>query len=94
VLTLVDTDEPGFYRVAVTVETNGSPAVHGAFPVNVDPAESDLKHLEPARMAALAAGAGGTVAMKAARRRVELWHALGVGLLLLLLGEALLLRRK
>jgi hypothetical protein len=38
--------------------------------------------------------AEGDVRVEAPRRRVELWHALGAGLLLLLLGEALLLRRK
>jgi hypothetical protein len=38
--------------------------------------------------------AGATATAKAPRRRVELWHALGAALLLLLLGEAVLLRRK
>ena len=34
------------------------------------------------------------LAAAAPKRRVELWHTLGAALLILLLGEALLLRRK
>ena len=59
----------------------------------VDPGESDLACIPPDRLARLSAGAGAKT-VQAPRRRVELWHAMGAGLLLLLLGEALLLRRK
>jgi hypothetical protein len=88
------TDAPGIYRVAAA----GSDGVmrrrpEGTFVVNVDPAESDPTPIDPARLRQLALGGGGVVAAPP-KRRVELWHALGAALLLLLLGEALLLRRK
>ena len=65
--------------------------------VNIDPSESDLQLAPASRLAALqrpllqneASPTG-----KNPRRRVELWHALGWALILLLLGEALLLRQK
>jgi Aerotolerance regulator N-terminal/von Willebrand factor type A domain len=89
-----DTDEPGLYRVAAAGADGALRArPQASFVVNVDPAESDLARIAPDRLAQLSVGAGGK-SVAAPRRRVELWHAMGAGLLLLLLGEALLLRRK
>jgi hypothetical protein len=89
-----ETDAPGVYRVTVAGRDGIlRPRPQATFVVNLDPAESDLLRITPERLAQLQAG-GGARAVKAPRRRVELWHALGAGLLLLLLGEAVLLRRK
>ncbi len=67
------------------------------FVVNVDAAESDLQLAPASRLAALQrplitsdTSPGG----KNPKRRVELWHAMGWMLLLILLGESLLLRQK
>jgi hypothetical protein len=88
------TDEPGIYKVAVAgADGVLRPRREASFVVNVDAGESDPTKIAPTRLAALAAG-GGAHAAEPPKRRVELWHALGAGLLLLLLGEALLLRRK
>jgi hypothetical protein len=97
-LSFGETREPGFYRVATAGETGvlkPRPSEH--FVVNIDPIESDLQLAPASRLAALQrplitqeASAGG----KNPRRRVELWHALGWVLLVILLGEALLLRQK
>jgi len=89
------TDEPGIYRVA-SAGRDGvmRPRRDATFVVNVDAAESDLTPIDPARLKELAAGGGAKVASAAPKRRVELWHTLGAALLILLLGEALLLRRK
>lgn len=88
------TDEPGIYRVAAAGRDGVlRPRQDATFVVNVDAAESDPTPIDPARLQQLAVG-GGAKITAAPRRRVELWHALGAALLLLLLGEALLLRRK
>jgi hypothetical protein len=93
-LTFTATDAPGIYRLSAAGHDG---VMHrrpeGTFVVNVDPAESDPTPIDPARLRQLALGGGG-VAAAPPKRRVELWHALGAALLLLLLGEALLLRRK
>jgi hypothetical protein len=89
------TDEPGIYRVAAAGRDNQvRPRRDATFVVNIDAAESDPTPIDPARLKQLAAGGGAKVAGVAPKRRIELWHALGATLLLLLLGEALLLRRK
>ncbi|HEX9104231.1 MAG TPA: VWA domain-containing protein, partial [Polyangia bacterium] len=89
------TDEPGIYRVA-TAGRDGvmRPRRDATFVVNVDAAESDPTPIDAARLKQLAAGGGAKLAAAAPKRRVELWHTLGAALLVLLLGEALLLRRK
>ncbi len=89
------TDEPGIYRVA-SAGRDGvlRPRRDATFVVNIDGAESDPTPIDPTRLKQLAVGGGAKVAGAAPKRRVELWHALGAALLLLLLGEALLLRRK
>ncbi len=94
-LGFAETDEPGVYRVAVAGADRETPKPRpqATFVVNLDAGESDVARIAPDRLAQLAAGAGAK-SVKAPRRRVELWHAMGAGLLLLLLGEALLLRRK
>ena len=90
-LAFADTDVPGIYKVAIEgADGVLRPRREASFVVNVDAEESDPTRIAPARLAALAAGGGARVA-EAPKRRVELWHALGAGLLLLLLGEALLL---
>ena len=53
-----------------------------------------LTPIDPVRLKQLAAGGGAKLAASVPKRRVELWHTLGAALLILLLGEALLLRRK
>ena len=97
-LQFAETREPGFYRVATAGDTGilrPRPTEH--FVVNVDAAESDLQLAPASRLAALQrplitsdTSPGG----KNPKRRVELWHAMGWMLLLILLGESLLLRQK
>ena len=88
------TDAPGIYRVAAAGRDGVMrPRRDATFAVNVDAAESDPTKVDGARLKQLAVGGGAKVAA-APRRRVELWHSLGALLLLLLLGEALLLRQK
>jgi uncharacterized membrane protein len=89
------TDEPGIYRVA-SAGRDGvmRPRRDATFVVNVDAAESDLTPIDALRLKQLAAGGGAKLAASVPKRRVELWHTLGAALLILLLGEALLLRRK
>jgi hypothetical protein len=91
-----ETDEPGVYRVAVAGSDGVlRPRPQATFAVNLDAAESDLERITPARLSALSTGGGASVAgQKPPKRRVELWHAVGAALLLLLFAEALLLRRK
>lgn len=94
-LTFDATDEPGIYRVAAAGRDGVlRPRGDATFVVNVDAAESDLRPIDHARLDELAAGGGAKLAASRPKRRVELWHALGAALLVLLLGEALLLRRK
>lgn len=90
-----DTEEPGLYRVAAAGE--GSvlrPRPVEFFAVNVDPVESDLRRAAAARIEGLSRPVQRGGEHSVPLRRVELWHLLGALLLLLLLGEALLLREK
>lgn len=88
------TDEPGIYHVAAAGRDGVlRPRRDATFVVNVDAAESDTTPIAAARIRQLEVGAGAHPTA-VPRRRVELWHALGAALLVLLLGEALLLRRK
>jgi hypothetical protein len=95
-LTFTETNEPGVYRVAVAKKGQSAmlPRTSATFVVNVEPAESDLTRIGPERLAQLTTGGASGKGSQAPRRRVELWHAMGAGLLLLLLVEAVLLRRK
>jgi hypothetical protein len=91
-LTFTETDEPGFYRVrAARGDGTISERPDAAFVVHLDPRESD-----PARLAddkrpdrARAPLAAGT----APRRRLELWHAVGVAAIAFVLLESLLTLR-
>jgi hypothetical protein len=98
-LGFTDTDEPGLYHVAVAGEGGGlRPRPSEFFAVNVDPGESDRRRAPPARIEALSrllpSSSAGPSGDGLPRRRIELWHAIGAVILLLLLGEALLLREK
>ncbi len=100
-LGFTDTDEPGLYRVAAanqSVEGGGlRPRPAEFFAVNVDPGESDLRRAATTRIQALSRPLSSSSfgdGSPQAKRRVELWHAIGALLILLLLGEALLLREK
>jgi hypothetical protein len=90
-----ETEEPGVYRVSVAgADGVMKPRPSASFVVTLDPAESDPAPLAPSRLLALKTGGGAPAGARPLKRRVELWHALGAALLLLLLGEAILLRRK
>ncbi len=97
-LSFTETREPGFYRVATAGDTGvlkARPSEH--FAVNLDAAESDLQLAPASRLAALQRPLlqnDVSPSGKNPKRKVELWHALGWLLLVLLLGEALLLRQK
>lgn len=103
VLTYLDTIEPGLYRVATGSDTALlRPRASEYFVVNIDPAETDLQAAPPQRVQQLTrplldrapADPAGQSGASAPRRRVELWHTLGALLLILLVGEALLLRQR
>ena len=97
-LSFTETREPGFYRVATAGDTGvlkARPIEH--FAVNLDAAESDLQLAPASRLAALQRPLlqnDVSPSGKNPKRKVELWHALGWLLLVLLLGESLLLRQK
>ncbi|HEY0195386.1 MAG TPA: hypothetical protein VGC42_29930, partial [Kofleriaceae bacterium] len=86
------TDRPGVYRVIGTDQTGST---HDrdelAFVVNVDAHGSDLT-AAPAQ-ALPPSGTGTGEAPADSERRIELWHALGAAVLLLLLAEGLLIQR-
>jgi len=95
-LAFAETDEPGIYRVAaggggVAGRVAARPAA--AFAVDVDPSESDLRAVEPARLRGADARRGDGRA-RAPRRRVELWHGIGAALLALLFVEGALAARR
>lgn len=87
-----DTDRPGFYRVWVmdaSGESRRRP--ESEFAVNLDPRGSDLAPVPPERLPA-----GDAARVRAPvehERRVELWHVIAAGLLLLLVVESLLVLR-
>jgi hypothetical protein len=87
------TDYPGFYRVVTTDRKDDTrPRPESDFAANLDPRGSDL---HPAAASALPTSghAGIAKASTTHKRRVELWHALAVGLLMLLLIESVLVLR-
>ncbi len=97
ILSFGDTLESGFYRVAAASDAGTwRPRPAEFFVVNIDPAESDLRHVQPALVQALERplSRADYDGAPAPRRRVEMWHYIGLLLLLLLIGEALLLRSK
>jgi hypothetical protein len=83
----VPADLPGFYYLS----GGGSvlrPLERESFVANVDPKESDLR-----KVTAAVAGKAAAVAAVRAKQRIELWHGVGIALLLLLLGESFIIRR-
>jgi len=86
------TEVPGFYSVAATDDSGKKvQRPESTFAVNLDPAVSDLSRLPESR---LPTGGHGSTAQGGERhRRVELWHALGAALLLLLGLEGLIVLR-
>ena len=61
------------------------------FAVNLDPRGSDLTRIDDAALPK--SGSGAVTTGSANRHRVELWHAVAAGLLLLLLLESILIQR-
>ncbi|MGE0869367.1 MAG: BatA domain-containing protein [Kofleriaceae bacterium] len=86
------TARPGVYRVIGTDRTGATRERDDlAFAVNVDARGSDLTAAPPSALPPSGTGTAGDPADHT--RRVELWHALAVALLLLLLAEGLLVQR-
>jgi hypothetical protein len=92
-VTFTETDEPGLYHVRAS-RTDGTVAERPeeTFVVNLDDGESDPAMLpedrRPDRGAAQAEGAGTPM------RRLELWHGLGVAVIVFVLFESLLTLRR
>jgi hypothetical protein len=83
------TERPGVYQVLGTDADGATRELDElGFAVNVDPRGSDLAPAAPSMLPASGTGEGGEDAPT--ERRVELWHAVAAGLLLLLLIESLL----
>jgi hypothetical protein len=87
-----EVDEPGFYRVR-TARTDGSVSDRpdAAFVATLDARESDPARLPDDKRPDRAAPDHG--AAPVARRRLELWHALGAAAIVLVLLESLLTLR-
>jgi hypothetical protein len=84
----IPVEQPGFYNLSASGQGGTlHPLERERFAANVDPKESDLRRSGPGGKSA-APG----LAVRA-KQRVELWHGVGVLLLLLLLGESFLVRR-
>jgi hypothetical protein len=92
-VTFTETDEPGLYRVRAS-QNDGKAAERAteSFVVNLDPAESDPARLpddkRPDR------GHAGAAEGAAPKRRLELWHGLGVVVIVCVLAESLLTLRR
>lgn len=86
------TEGPGLYRVIGT-DAAGAPRDRDelAFAVNLDARGSDLTRIDDASLPKSGTGTGGPAAE--GQHRVELWHAVAAGLLLLLLLESILIQR-
>ncbi len=82
-------DSPGIYRIQ-SVDTEGQVQhrPESAFAANIDPAISDLRRIDTARLETQATIGNADPAAARHTRRVELWHAIAAALLLLLLVEA------
>ncbi len=93
IVRFLGTDRPGIYRV---FGTNAKGEQHEleelAFAVNLDPRGSDLAPAPPEALPA--SGTAAAANPDSGRRRVELWHAVAAGLLLLLLIESALVVRR
>jgi len=87
------TREPGFYRVVATDGTGQTRArEEAAFAVNLDPSGSDLRPAAPDVIPSSGHASAGA-ASTTHKRRVELWHAIALGLMMLLLLESVLVLR-
>jgi len=94
-MAFAETGEPGFYRVAIaTADGDAVARPESAFAVNVDPRGSDVRRHAPSAGADAppAAIIDGAPAAEH-KRRIELWHALAIGLLALLVLESALVLR-
>jgi Aerotolerance regulator N-terminal/von Willebrand factor type A domain len=91
-VTFAETDEPGLYRVHAS-RTDGTVVEHASqsFVVNVDPAESDPALLPDDRRPDR--GPNSVTAGAVPKRRLELWHGLGVAIIAAVLIESLLTLR-
>ncbi|MBT8496200.1 MAG: hypothetical protein KJO07_24355, partial [Deltaproteobacteria bacterium] len=86
------TNRPGFYAVSAVQESGKRiDRPESAFAANIDPVVSGLARVDEARLPI--GGSGKQTADKNRKRRVELWHALGAALLILLTLEGLLVLR-
>jgi len=86
------TDLPGIFRVIGTDKTGATrDRDELAFAVNLDARGSDLALLPGTKLPVSGHGGGSEPAQS--EHRVELWHAVAAGLLLLLLLESVLLQR-
>jgi hypothetical protein len=87
------THRAGMYRVIGTDATGATRDLEElAFAVNLDPRGSDLTPAPPTALPVSGTGAGSGPAP--GHRRVELWHAVAAGLLVLLLLESALVVRR
>jgi len=86
------TERPGIYRVVGTDRTGVTRDRDELdFAVNLDPRGSDLTRIEDAALPKSGSGEGHGQGQ--GQQRVELWHAVAAGLLLLLLLESILIQR-
>jgi hypothetical protein len=92
---LNEVEAPGFYRLFAT-NKNGSVEARqeGDFAANVDRRGSDISHIDAARIASGAEPGESEAPRRMTERRVELWHAVAVALLLFMLLESVLLLRE
>lgn len=93
-LRFAETDQPGFYRVFAGAKSGAlQHRMEADFAVNVDTRGSDLAPVDTSVLASWGQAAPGGTSRITHQRRVELWHAIAVGLLLLLLLESALILR-
>ncbi len=92
IVRFLGTDRPGVYSVTGVDAAGASRQLDElAFAVNLDPRGSDLTPADPAKLPPSGTGVG--TSEDPGRRRVELWHAVAFGLLILLLLESVLILR-
>ncbi len=88
-----ETKEPGFYRVFAADKTGKSHQRSEAnFAVNLDPRGSDLRYVK-ANLLPASSAPGEEGESSTHKRKVELWHGIAIGLLMLLLVESVLTLR-
>jgi hypothetical protein len=88
-----ETDEPGLYRVrASRADGKIVERPEETFVVNLDEGESDPAMLPPDRRPG--GGAGDAAGASTPKKRLELWHGLGVAVIVFVLAESLLTLRR